>query len=736
MSVRWITPLRIALGIAMVLGVLRFQDLRYLYLSDVRAMDFRLLQRGPVEPSGHVAIVSIDDRSVDTVGRWPWPRTVFADLLERIAAQHPLAIGVDVTFSEPSAFAESPLRQARPDDVSEEEWQRVQGVLAAQDDELADTLRRTPRTILGYFFSDLRPPGQGIPAPDPRTDRTPITTVDLVTAPADGVGAEFLWHAGELHTSLPLFAEATHSMGYFDVTPDREDGFLRRLPLVVGHGARLAVPLSLATLRAALGDPLLRLRLSEYGVANLQLADSVIPVAEDGRFLINYRGPGGTIPHVSALDVLDGSEAAQALQNKIVLIGVTAIAVADYRVTPFSEMFPGVEIHATVIDNILSNDYLQQPRWLVIVDVASILLIALLLGGGLKRLRGVVGLLFAVAVLAAYVFASQVVFLRLGLPLSLVYPILAVISIYTGVIVRQYVGEEREKRKVRRALALYLSPSMAELVSDHPERLQLGGEKRDLTVFFSDIRSFTSISEKLSPEELVELLNEYLGEMTDIIFEHDGMLDKYIGDAVMAVWGAPLDQPDHAKRACLATIEMVRRLAELNRRWEERGWPRLEIGCGLNSGPMVFGNMGSEQHLALTVMGDNVNLGSRLEGTNKTYGTHIIASESTVVAAGDAVVARELDLIRVKGREEAVRMFEILGPGSERERWKELIETFERALAAYRQQDWQAATELFELVLRTKPHDGPAQVYLERCARFAIEPPPQGWTGITVMETK
>lgn len=729
-----LTPLRIALLFAVGLGVLRFQNWTYLYLTDVRAMDYRLLQRGPVPTSGHVVVVAIDDPSVDNVGRWPWPRTVFAQLLDRIAAAQPLAIGVDVMFSEPSAFAETDLRRARPSTVTPEAWAQVQSVLADQDRELEAALRRSGRTVLGFFFDELS--AHLVDGKDEPGATVPYAAYNLVSGIGDGRGPQHAWRAAEVRASLPPFADAARTMGFFNVTPDEGDGFVRRLPMVIAHGERWAVPLSLATLQTALGNPLLRLRFADFGVESIRFADTLIPVAEDGRLLINYRGPGRTFPHISALDLLDGRVPVEQLAQKIVIVGVTATAVADFRVTPFSEMFPGVEIHANVVDNILSGDFLHQPRWLVAIDLFSIVAIALVLGIGLRRLRGVTGLVFAAAVLAAYLVGSQLVFLKLGMPLSLVYPILSIVLTYTGVVVLQYVTEEREKRKVRRALVLYLSPSMADLVSDQPERLKLGGDKREMTVFFSDIRSFTSISEKLAPEELVVLLNEYLGAMTDIIFAHDGMLDKYIGDAVMAVWGAPLEQPDHARRAALATLEMVHRLAQLNRGWEARGWPRLEIGCGLNSGPMVFGNMGSEQHLALTVMGDNVNLGSRLEGTNKTYGTNIIASESTVREAGDAIVVRELDLIRVKGREEAVRMYEILGAGDERPRWEPVIREFESGLAHYRSRRWDDAAACFERVLGAKPGDGPARLYLERCARFTTDPPPPTWTGVTVMETK
>jgi adenylate cyclase len=296
--------------------------------------------------------------------------------------------------------------------------------------------------------------------------------------------------------------------------------------------------------------------------------------------------------------------------------------------------------------------------------------------------------------------------------------------------------EERERKKLRSALDLYLSPSMAELLSKQPERLGLGGEKLELTVFFSDIRGFTTISERLEPEVLVELLNEYLGNMTDIVFAHDGMLDKYIGDAVMAVWGAPLPQPDHARRACLATLEMVERLEQLNARWKERGLEPLAIGCGLNTGPMSFGNMGSTQHMAITVMGDNVNLGSRLEGLTKTYHTNIIAAESTVREADGAVVARELDLVRVKGKADAVRMFELLGRGEERERWQGLLDEFAKGLCAYRERRWEEALAIFNGIVEKRPDDGPSHLFVARCKTLLVEPPDADWDGVTRMESK
>lgn len=721
-----LSPLRIALVVAVGLSVLRFQDTGYLHLTDVRALDYRLQRRGPVEPGPDVVIAAIDNNSIDHQGRWPWPRTIMAQLIDRIAAGKPRAIGIDILFSEPTGFSDLGLR-GRPPTVEPDAWTDALAALAAHDVELERSLRDAGNVVLGYFFRFDRRAA--------RTFDSDLQTYNVIHSHDAASKVEGMFEARAVRPNLRRFRNAAASIGYFNINPDIGDGSVRRLQMVVRHEDQLAIPLSLATLQTAL-DARTEIQIGEHVVEDVAIGDLDIATDEIGNVLINYRGPAETFPHYPATAIIDGDVPSSAFQDKIVLIGVTATAVADVRVTPFAEVFPGVEIHATVIDNILQQDFIRRPNALIVVDAAVLFGFAVLLGLVLQRYRGVNGSLITIATFVGYLGLSQQLFVATGIALSLIYPLLLVVATYAAIVVFQYVTEEREKRKVRRALDLYLSPSMANLVSEQPERLTLGGEKRDLTVFFSDIRGFTSISEQLEPEQLVDLLNAYLGEMTDIVFEHDGMLDKYIGDAVMAVWGAPLPQPDHAERACLATLAMTRRLAELNRRWRERGWPTIEIGCGLNSGPMVFGNMGSSRHLSLTVMGDNVNLGSRLEGTNKLYGTSIIASESTVAAAADVITARELDLVRVKGKAAPVRIYEILGHRHEHSHWESLIERFGFGLAAFREREWSEARGHFSAVLEKTPTDAPSRLYLDRCRQYAAHPPPNDWTGVTVLEGK
>jgi len=305
-----------------------------------------------------------------------------------------------------------------------------------------------------------------------------------------------------------------------------------------------------------------------------------------------------------------------------------------------------------------------------------------------------------------------------------------------GIIIYRYISEEKEKKKIRGAFQHYLTASVINEMLKDPAKLKLGGDKKDLTVLFSDIRGFTTISEKLTPEELVRLLNEYLTAMTNIVFQYDGLLDKYMGDAIMAVFGAPLDQPDHAQRACLTALNMMTELHRLQNKWQEEGCPVLNIGIGVNSGDMVVGNMGSEMRFDYTVMGDMVNLGSRLEGMNKEYGSNIIISEFTYNTVKKTMCCRELDWVRVKGKKLPVKIYELLGEKDDESRWKDFIAGFEKGLALYRAVKWDEAITVFQKVLTMRPEDEASKIYIERCFKLKEEPPAQPWDGVFTMKTK
>lgn len=723
-----LTSFRIAAILGIALALLRFSGCHYLDLFDLRAIDYRLLQRGPQPASTDIVIVAVDDASVAELGRWPWSRAVVARLIDRLVADEAAVIGFDIVQSEATVTQGLEGLRERVEGIDERTWAALRQALdrgASEDAQLADAVRRSNRTVLGYFFDFNRQEGT---AADVRLSHYSIVQ-------QSDTGEARMPQARIVVPNLPELTTATRELGYFNFFPDA-DGYYRRVPLAIRYRGDIALPLSLAMLRIYRPAGQLGIRFADHVVDSVSVGTVTVPVAEDGQMLVNYRGPGKTFKYAAAADVLAGRVAPGTFRGKLVLVGVTATALADARATAFDGVLPGVEIHATTMDNILRRDFIFQPKWVVVVEIGVILLLVLLLGLGLHFAHGVYGALFAAAVFGAYLVWSQWVFVRLGLPLSLAYPLLAISLTYVAISVQHYVVEEGEKRKIRNAFGLYLPPALANLVSEHPEMLKLGGDKRELTVMFSDIRGFTTLSEDLEPEALVELLNEFLGAMTEVIFSHDGTLDKYIGDAIMAVWGAPIAQSDHAAGACRAALGMVARLHELAAQSVQRGLPPLNIGIGLNTGPMVVGNMGSARRLSYTVIGDNVNLGSRLEGLNKLYGSDIIASESTLRAAAGAVVARELDLVRVKGKKLPVRIFEILAPAEELERWMPLVERFNAGIAAYRARQWNEAIAAFSAVLAERPDDGPSLLYLERCRGMLETPPAPNWDGVTVMEVK
>lgn len=698
-----------ALSVAFFLGA-EFSGCGAYRALELRVDDYRQAWR-PAQPvDSRVVIVAVDDRSIEAEGRWPWPRARMAQLVSRLSALKPAVVAFDIVQSEPS----DPTGDGPSGDAL-----------------LAEALRSAPKPVLGYFFDFAREEARGEPAQ--------IRTYDVlkVERPAD-----LRWlppsqvERPRVTRNLPALEAAAADLGYFNFVPDF-DGTIRRVPLALRYGDEVAVPLALATLRQA-GGQRLSLVLDRGGVQSLRWGEVELPVDRHGFLRIDYRGPARTFPHLSATDVLRDRVAANAVEGKIVLVGVTATGVYDLRVTPLAAAFPGVEIHATVIDNVLQRRFLWIPRWAVLLDGIAALGLAWIVSSLLYRLRALTAALASVALLAAYLVAAEFLLWRYGCLLAVAGPSLVLAATFGGVTLQRYVWEERERRKLRKALELYLSPAVASYVAEHPQALRLGGEKREFTVLFSDVRDFTSISETLPPEVLVELLNAYLGAMTKVVFEHGGMLDKYMGDGLMAIWGAPLPQDDHALRACRAALAMQERLRALRERWQDRGWPELHIRVGIHTGPMVFGNLGSTEHLSLTVVGDNVNLASRLEGLNKLYGTSILASQATVEQAGSELVAREVDWVRVKGKQQPVRVFEVLGAGEfpARAACEELAQRFGAALELYRQKDWGGAAAVLHRLREDYPHDLPTQWLLARCEQLLQDPPRALWEPMTVMDEK
>jgi adenylate cyclase len=713
---------------------------------ELKSLDVRFLTRGPEPPGPFAVLATIDEKSLDEIGKWPWPRAKIGALVDRLSEEGARVIAMDIVFSEPDEnsnlrFVESLQEETSTLGLKSTKLDRLLEKARADADNdqiLATAISRSKGTVvLGYFFHFSQKEIAHLNEAELARKRSNIgaNAVKLVQFTSPEAKKVKVFEALLPESNIEKLVKASRIAGYYNIFPDI-DGTVRWIPMVISYQDRFYPSLALETVRSYVGNIPLQVRVADHGIETIQLGPVTIPTDEMGRMFINFRGGPRTFPHYSVADIIAGRTPANAFRDRIVFVGSTAIGVYDLRVTPFSTVFPGLEVHANVADNILRQTFLFRPGWAALFDLAAILLMGMVTGLVLPRLRAFFSVLLIGVLFFGYLVMSQALFVRQGIWLNAVYPLLTVVIVYTAVTLYRYIVEEREKRKIRGAFSFYVNPSVVNEMLKNPEKLKLGGDKKELSVLFSDIRGFTTLAEEMEPETLVNLLNEYLTDMTNVVFEFDGLLDKYIGDAVMAVFGAPLEQTDHPMRACRTALKMLERLSKMQQKWEAEGTPRLDIGIGINTGPMVVGNMGSERRFDYTVMGDSVNLASRLEGINKEYGTRVVISEFTYDRVKDDFFCRELDAVRVKGKARPVKIFELVAFRSEEDPRTEIIEPFAQALVNYRAQEWDRAEEKFHEVLSMIPEDAAAQLYLQRIANLREEPPGSGWDGVFTMKRK
>jgi adenylate cyclase len=670
------------------------------------ATDLMMRARGARPPDPRIVVCAVDGDSVHKLGRWPWRRTRVAELIDRLRADGAKVIALDIVFSDPS-----------PHDADYD--------LSADDRVLAASLAKAGNVVLGYFFRRERV------AVNAETLEREVYNQVLLRRPLPvpvrpGVEA-----------NLPLFAMAAIDQGFF--SHERESGVLRHYALATRYGEGYYPPLALRATELFLGGEGLALA-SRSGLVEVRLGDRRVLADERGGLWVNYCGPARTFPTVPAWKVLAGQTDPGAFRDRLVFVGLTETGVGDVQSTPFGSEIPGVEVHANVADNLLKGRYIQDSALLAGVSLLAAALLALAVAlFVLRTARHRVGATAAAVLVLGWPLAAYAAFIARGWHLQAVSPLLAgVLSLVLSLRVR-IAAEEERARRIRQTFEHYVSGGVVEEMLRHPERVKLGGERREMTVLFSDIRGFTSISETLDSEALVRLLNEFFTPMTRLVLENGGTLDKYMGDALMAFFGAPLAHPDHAVRACRTALAMREDLVRLNEGWHRDGTlpPHLTlgIGIGLNSGEMSVGNVGSEAVFGYTVIGDNVNLGSRIEGLNKDYGSQILVSEFTARAAADGFLFRELDWVRVKGKQQPVGIHELLdavpAPAAQTER----AALYGRGLAAYRARDFAGAGAIFA-DLAERLGDGPGKTFRDRCRHYLEDPPPADWDGVEVRKTK
>jgi len=618
--------------VALFLGIFK-PVVERLETIENKLYDFRFHIRGGIKPSERVVIIAVDDESIKGIGHWPWSRENLAALVDRLYDYGAKVIVLDILLSE----------EFKGDKQLRKSIDRAGNVLLP----MAFNLTSKPKTLI-------------------KSDELLRSSFAIVR---DQNRLRKARMASDVLLPIPYLSEPSLGLGHVNIIPDF-DGTLRWEILYIGYGDNYYPSLSLQAARAYLGMP--REAMVIGGSSHVQLGEIKIPTDIYGRMLINYLGPEKTIRHIPAIDVIKGKIKGDDIRGKIAIVGITALGIYDLRVTPFSENMAGVEKYGSVIENILDGSFMKRNS--IFLDSCAIVLMGVILSLTVPRMRAIPGAVISLTILLSYSGLSYYLFVIENLWIDTIHPLLTIILGYSGVTVYRYAVEEKRAKQVRQMFSSYVSPKIVDQLIKNPDMARLGGERRVMTVLFSDIRGFTTFSERHTPEEVVNILNEYLGEMTEIVFKHDGTLDKFVGDAIVAFWGAPLPQEDHAERALRCALHMVARIKELQKKWISEGKVPLDMGIGMNTGEMIVGNMGAERKkMDYTVIGDNVNLAARIEGLTRQYNTHIIITEYTYAHLKELfepsegsrpkfghLAIRELEAVKVKGKERPVIVYEVV----------------------------------------------------------------------------
>ncbi len=722
----------------------------FLHRLENIAYDARLLATMPRTKDERIVILNIDDKSLAVEGRWPWHRDKLARMLDQLFDRYRISVvAFDVVFAEPEET--TGLRVIRDLAASELGTDEALRTRLGEMESKLDHDRTFARAIanrsvvLGFFN---KKPGD--------SDAAPVvgTLPDPTFKAGQFKGRNIVFRAAEgFDANLAILQHSAAGAGHASTVPDR-DGVVRRVPMLYEYEGAYYGSLSLAVAQVALGVERIEAGFPEASRVGkkytqmewLEVGPLRVPVDQHVQALVPYRGPQESFPYVSATDVIQGVvDPPSLLENKIVLVGTTVQGLLDLRATPIAPDFPGVEVHANLISGILGRPgqsdnetaLKENPAYTQAAELTLLLVSGLVIAVLLPALSPLWATVTTVSLLAGIIIVNVFVFWQVW---NLVFPlatgVVAVLGLFLFNMSYGYLIEERGKRKLAGQFGQYIPPELVEELSENPEAMALRSENKELTVLFSDVRSFTTISEGLDPEELSRLMNEYLTPMTGIIFKHRGTIDKYMGDAIMAFWGAPLDDAEHPRHAMQAAMSMLAELRDIQTRFQDKGWPPIRIGVGINTGKMSVGNMGSQFRRAYTVMGDAVNLGSRLEGLTKTYGVELIVSETTARAVPDYAY-RELDRVRVKGKDKPVTIFEPLARREELGgKLKREVELYREALKLYRAENWDMAELQFLNLQKAQPGRPLYGEYLHRIGIFRANPPPPGWDGVFTHESK
>ncbi|HEY4056310.1 MAG TPA: adenylate/guanylate cyclase domain-containing protein [Kofleriaceae bacterium] len=690
-------------------------------------IDARFKLRGPRAPeSDRVVIVGLDDDLRSTAWDVLQTRRGYARFIDALTAYNPKIIALDFFFSVPEvvlpdelASSVKALEKQYPETETGDRERETGRVLRAVvhelqgDQVLSESIAKSGRLFFGAALQ------LGTPRPDATEPLVMKKARHGEIVDAGGGGTRRPQRAGRVDTTMDSMAASAAGAGVVNSFPD-EDGVTRRMPLAMEYLGRHYAPLGLTVALADLG----KTGDTRYvvGEPTMDAGGRALPVTQSASLMLDMMGPK-EIPRVSAAKVMDGTADRTMLEGKLVFVGFT-YAAYDKVHTPLDRAADGVELHATLAENVLSGRLLGGAGpWAAVA--ATLLLCAIGCAAQMRRVRRRPWIppVLALAAMVGYAVLALIMFGH-GTVLAVAAPMLLAVMVLIAATIGGLATEGREKAKLRAVFSQYVAGPVVDRILQDPARARLGGERKELTVLFSDIRGFSLFSEGMAPERLAAFLGEYLTPMTELVLASGGTLDKYIGDAVMAIWGAPIDEVDHAARACEVALKMQEALVGLNKRWSKEGKPAVAIGIGLNTGAMAVGNMGSAARFDYTVLGDQVNLGARLEALTKEYGIDILCGEATVKAAGGAFVFREIDVVRVKGRHGAVPVFELVGRANDKGVSVDM--KFGEALALYRKREFAAAREMFAAL----PDDSVATTMAARCAVLVASPPDEDWDGV------
>jgi adenylate cyclase len=702
------------------------QELRARTFDNFQVIEPRVKQARPV------TIVDIDEKSLKELGQWPWPRTRIADLISNLTRLGAVAIAFDAVFSEADRL--NPDVAADTFRNLDEATREKLKALPSNDQILADAIRQS-RVVLGEFGG-----------PDVHADldkNLPVT--GLATLGEDP--QPFMFQLDGLLRNIPVLEQAATGRGLFTVLPER-DGIVRRVPMIMLAQGVIMPSLSFEMLRVASGSGTILIKTDKAGIKGLGVKGLQIPTDGHGRLWVHYAHHDSSI-YVSAVDVLERRAPPDKIVGHLVLVGTSSIGLNDNKTTPVEPVMPGVEIHAQVLESALTGAVLSQPNYGIALEFFGALLLGLLVIAFAPNFGPItlvsVGALFA----SCLIGVSWYFYVHYRLLLDFTYPLLSTTAIYLTLIFTSFVREQAQRRQIRSAFGQYLSPALVEQLAQSPEKLVLGGEEREMTIMFSDVRGFTTISEtyKNDPQGLTRLMNRFLTPLTNAILARKGTIDKYMGDAIMAFWNAPLDDKQHQLNACEAAIDMLERIDALNKLREQEAeedghsYIPLNVGVGLNTGTCVVGNMGSDLRFDYSVYGDSVNLASRLEGQTKEYGFPIIVGSKTALAVKDAFAILELDFIMVKGKKEPEVIYAIAGREdvAQSGQFQRLRNLTIEMLACYRSRDWDGALAAIERGRKSDDARALAMLYdlyEARILGYQNNPPPDDWNGAYALLTK